>query len=174
MGEPINAVVAQVCITTHTPAETFALGVRLGKVITAGQVVALSGELGAGKTALTQGIAAGLGLKEQVTSPTFTLVNHYQISSNLVLSHIDLYRLPDEPGAAGDEAATFGLDEILTDPDAIVVIEWAERVASLLPADRFAINLVQPTTDHHLRQISIAALGPHSANVLNQVLDQRG
>lgn len=171
MSDQPKPVIQQLGVTSRAPAETSALGMRLGNVLTPGLVVALSGDLGAGKTALTQGIAAGLGLRNQITSPTFTLVNHYAISAHLTLSHIDCYRLPDDPSAAIDEAATFGLDEILADPGAIVVIEWAERVAPMLPADRLAITLVQVDAEVQTRQITLRALGPQSVRVLEQLFD---
>jgi tRNA threonylcarbamoyladenosine biosynthesis protein TsaE len=105
------------------PQETFSLGERVGRVLAGGEILLLSGALGAGKTIFVKGIAAGLGIdKEDVTSPSFTLVNPYQ--GRLTLYHIDLYRL--DPGAAAAHAVD--LDELLTNENAIIVIEWAERL----------------------------------------------
>jgi tRNA threonylcarbamoyladenosine biosynthesis protein TsaE len=155
-------------IESHSPAETYQLGRYLGSVLQTPQLIALHGELGAGKTALTQGIAAGLGLTARVTSPTFILVNHYPLSNGATLVHIDCYRLGEATPAATTEAATFGLEELIEDPQAIVVIEWAERIAPLLPADHLQITLTRMDADATTRQIELIANGPHSAQVLQQ------
>jgi tRNA threonylcarbamoyladenosine biosynthesis protein TsaE len=103
--------------------ETFSLGARIGKQLVGGEILLLSGSLGAGKTMLVKGIAAGLGIdKEDVTSPSFTLVNPHD--GRLRLYHIDLYRL--DAGAAAAHAVD--LDELLTNEKAVIVIEWAERL----------------------------------------------
>jgi len=103
--------------------ETFNLGVRLGEELSGGEILLLDGALGAGKTVLTKGIAHALGIdEEEVTSPSFTLVNPH--SGRLLLYHIDLYRL-DEGATA---AHAVDLDEILTDEQAVVIIEWGERL----------------------------------------------
>ena len=108
----------------HSPEETFALGVQIGGALQGGEVLLLSGPLGAGKTILTKGLASALGLDpEEVTSPSFTLVNPY--AGRLSLYHIDLYRLAEGPSAAH----AVDLDELLSDESAVIVIEWAERLA---------------------------------------------
>lgn len=108
---------------SHSEAETFDLGIRLGEQLSGGEVILLNGALGAGKTVLVKGIAQSLGIdEEEVTSPSFTLVNPHQ--GRLLLYHIDLYRL-DEGASA---AHAVDLDEILTDEQAVIVIEWAERL----------------------------------------------
>ncbi len=105
--------------TSASEEETVAAGERFGRRLTAGAVVLLFGDLGAGKTAFVRGLARGLGVPDdEVTSPTFTLVQEYR--GRLTLHHVDLYRL--EPA----EVADLGLDE-LTSGDAVVAIEWAER-----------------------------------------------
>lgn len=117
---------------THVPAgefistseaDTFDLGVGLGRDLVGGEVILLDGALGAGKTVFVKGLAHALEIdREEVTSPSFTLVNPHQ--GRLLLYHIDLYRL-DEGATA---AHAVDLDEILTDERAVVVIEWAERL----------------------------------------------
>jgi tRNA threonylcarbamoyladenosine biosynthesis protein TsaE len=103
--------------------ETFDLGVRIGGQLSGGEVLLLNGSLGAGKTVLVKGIAHALGVdEEEVTSPSFTLVNPHE--GRLLLYHIDLYRL-DEGASA---AHAVDLEEILSDEDAVVVIEWADRM----------------------------------------------
>jgi len=105
--------------------------VELGRAETAqlrrGDVLALCGELGAGKTHFVKGVAAGLGTEGEITSPTFTLIHEY-IGGRLPLYHFDFYRLEDE-----DEALKIGLDEYL-DGDGVCVVEWADKFPGLLPA----------------------------------------
>lgn len=108
---------------SHGAAETFGLGRQLGAQLNGGEILLLSGSLGAGKTIFVKGIAAALGLDPaEVTSPTFTLVNPH--SGRLTLYHVDLYRL--EQGASAAHAVD--LDELLRDEEAVMVIEWAERL----------------------------------------------
>lgn len=159
--------------TTASAAETFRLGQQLGRLLSSGRVVALHGELGAGKTVLTQGLAAGLGITARVTSPTFTLVSEYARANGDWLIHIDCYRLgtPDaEDGAL--EAAFFGMEEILDRPDAIVIIEWAARIASLLPPDHLQITLWYAQATPDARQVQLTAHGPQSAQVIEQLQEK--
>jgi len=116
---------------------TFDLGVRIGTQLSGGEILLLSGPLGAGKTMLVKGIAHAIGLDEEdVTSPSFTLVNPHQ--GRLLLYHIDLYRL-DEGASA---AHAVDLDEILTDQSAVVIIEWGERLGRYpLPAGVWQVSI---------------------------------
>jgi tRNA threonylcarbamoyladenosine biosynthesis protein TsaE len=107
---------------SHSPAETQSLGESWGRATERGRVIALSGDLGAGKTELVKGIARGLGATARVHSPTFTLVNEYD-GGRLRLFHLDLYRL-EQPG----QMASAGIEEFLQ-PDGVTVIEWAERLS---------------------------------------------
>ena len=118
-------------MTTAIPAEfqsaspeaTFNYGFRVGEQLKGGEVILLSGPLGSGKTVFVKGLCAALGIEEdEVTSPTFTLVNRYD--GRLRLYHIDLYRL-DEGSLA---ASAIDLDDLLADLDCVIVIEWAERL----------------------------------------------
>ena len=109
--------------TSHNEQETFDLGVRIGEQLRGGEILLLNGSLGAGKTVFVKGIAQALGVDEDdVSSPSFTLVNPYQ--GRLLLYHIDLYRL-DEGASA---AHAVDLDELLSDEQAVIIIEWAERM----------------------------------------------
>ncbi|HEV7744236.1 MAG TPA: tRNA (adenosine(37)-N6)-threonylcarbamoyltransferase complex ATPase subunit type 1 TsaE [Pyrinomonadaceae bacterium] len=111
--------------TTRTVQETFNLGQQIGAQLRGGEILLLDGSLGAGKTVFVKGLASALDIDpEEVTSPSFTLVNPY--SGRLPLFHIDLYRL--ESGAAAAQAVD--LEELLTDERAVIVIEWAERLGS--------------------------------------------
>ena len=117
--------------------ETLDLGVRVGAQLAGGEIILLNGPLGAGKTVFVKGVAHALGLDEEdITSPSFTLVNLHQ--GRLLLYHIDLYRL-DEGASA---AHAVDLDEILTDEDAVVIIEWGERLGPYpLPANVWRIGI---------------------------------
>ena len=156
-------------VETTSAAATRAWGQWLGERLSLPMVVALQGDLGAGKTLLTQGIAAGLGLTVPVTSPTFVFVNEYDLPAGGLLIHIDSYRLGDSVAVAVREAATFGLDELLVQPDAIVVIEWAELVAPLLPPDHLHIALYHQADDPNRRQLVFTAGGPVSQALLQQL-----
>ena len=117
-------------IVSHSPQETRAMGVFIGERLKRGMALCLMGDLGAGKTLFTKGIAAGLGVKEDVTSPSFTLMNLY--AGRLPVAHFDLYRLDGE-GALED----IGFYEYAEDPHGVAVIEWADKFPDALP-------------DHHL------------------------
>lgn len=138
---------------SHSQAETFALGERLGADLSGGEIILLNGPLGAGKTVLVKGMATSQGLdQEEVTSPSFTLVNPHH--GRLLLYHIDLYRL-DEGASA---AYAVDLDEILTDEKAVVIIEWAERLGHYpLPENVWQISIAGDGDDP--RRISISKPG---------------
>ncbi len=121
-------------ITMENPAATAAFGRALGRRLAAGDVVCLAGDLGAGKTLLVQGIAAGLGVTEEVTSPTFTILQVYD-SGRLPLNHFDLYRL-ETPAELED----VGFAEY-TGGDAAAVIEWADKFAAAMPDERLWIEI---------------------------------
>ena len=109
---------------SHSPAETESLGEAWGRTAQRGRVIALTGELGAGKTQLVKGLARGLGITARVHSPTFTLVNEYG-GGRLRLFHLDLYRLENEA-----QILSAGVEEFLQ-PDGVTVIEWAEKIYDL-------------------------------------------
>ena len=121
-------------IRLNNEADTRALGHRIAEAAEPGDVVALIGDLGTGKTALTKYIAEGLGIKGDISSPTFTIVKEYR-SGRLPLYHFDVYRL-----GSGDELIDIGAEEML-DGDGLCVIEWADIVADVLPEDALAIRL---------------------------------
>ena len=122
---------------SHSPEQTRRLGVRLGELLRAGDLVCLEGTLGAGKTYLAQGIGRGCGVPESLISPTFTLIHEYQRPHNgQALYHVDLYRISNV-----QEAQEIGLDDYLDDRAAITVIEWPERGEGLLPDARLWISL---------------------------------
>ena len=110
---------------TNSPEETEAVGAALGKILEAGTVIAYRGDLGAGKTAFTRGLARGLGYAEPVTSPTYTIVNEY-LGGRLPLFHFDMYRL-----ASSDDLWDIGWDDYL-DRNGVCAVEWSENVADAL------------------------------------------
>jgi len=118
---------------TKSTEETVELGRKIGKTLQPNDVVALIGDLGAGKTTLAQGIAQGLGVKEYVTSPTFIIINEHQ--GRIPLYHIDLYRL-ETPGAIED----LGIQEYFS-KGGVCVIEWAERLGELRPSNIKSIEI---------------------------------
>jgi len=152
---------------SYSVAETKRIGQQIGEQIEPGMVLALCGNLGAGKTAITQGIAVGLGIRATVTSPTFIFVNEYVTPAGHTLFHIDSYRLGDESDEATVDALTFGLDEILDRDDAIIIIEWAERVQSLLPPDHLQLTFAYGEDELDQRSITATAHGPLSKALLN-------
>ena len=134
----------------ETPEETFALGERFGAIFAGGEIVLLSGELGAGKTLFVKGIMSALGFDEtEVTSPSFTLLNIYE--ARLKVFHLDLYRLSD--GAAAGYAVD--LDEILRDEQGVVLIEWAERLRDF-PLPNAIIKITIEGDGDEPRRISIS------------------
>ena len=110
---------------TNSPEETEALGAALGSRLTPGTVIAYQGDLGAGKTAFTRGVACGLGAKESVTSPTYTIVNEY-LSGKYPLFHFDMYRL-----ASSDELFDIGWEDYL-ERGGICAVEWSENVSDAM------------------------------------------
>lgn len=152
---------------THSEIETEALGQALGRRLQPGDVVALVGDLGAGKTCLTRGMAAGLGVQEPVASPTFILVAEYSTAAGFPLYHADCYRL-DNPTR---EAEDIGLDELMADHGAVVV-EWADRIAALLPPDHLRVTL--EIVDDHRRRITLEPTGPRAARLLDGLSNGKG
>ncbi len=151
---------------SHSPEQTRRLGWRLGQHARAGDLFLLSGTFGAGKTALTQGLAAGLGVTERVTSPSFALVNEHEgragAGTPLRLYHIDLYRL--ETAA---EVATVGLEDMLDDPVGICAIEWPDRLGESAPRDHLLI-ILEPVSDTK-RGLSLVASGARHTALLTAI-----
>lgn len=137
--------------TAAGPEETFEIGRRTGARLAGGEILLLSGPLGAGKTVFVKGLASALGLDpDEVSSPSFTLVNRHD-EGRLRLYHLDLYRLAEGPAAAH----AVDLDELLADERAVIVIEWAERMGRYpLPAGAWRVSIEGDGADP--RRISLA------------------
>jgi len=118
----------------YSVGETTQLGIKLGKLLKAGDIVCLTGDLGTGKTHITKGIAKGLGIYENITSPTFTIVNEYE-GKELKLNHFDVYRVNDP-----DEIYAIGFDDYIFS-DAVSIIEWANYIEEILPKDLLHIKI---------------------------------
>lgn len=131
--------------------DTKKLAKKLAKKFKSG-VIALTGELGAGKTTFVQGFAQGVGIKERIISPTFVLIRQHQIpNTKKLLYHIDLYRLEKKY-----EFNQLGLEDLLNDSNHLILIEWAEKIMDLLPKDAVKINL--QVVDSSTRKITISNL----------------
>jgi len=145
----------------HSEAEMKQLGERIGTLLQGGEIIELVGDVGAGKTTLTKGIAKGLGVDEDVQSPSFTISRVYDARDELVLSHYDFYRLHDA-GIMADE-----LHETLHDPKSITIIEWAEIVGGVLPDDNLRVQITSPSeTD---RRIELGAGGDKSRELMEKL-----
>ena len=142
---------------------TIALGKKIGQQLVAGDVLVLDGDLGAGKTTFTKGLAAGLEIPDIIKSPTFTIIHEYQ-DGRLPLYHMDAYRL--ENGGAED----LGLEEYF-DGDGVSVVEWAEFVEDELPADFLAIHFKR-TGDDNTRILEFEHHGQHFDQIVKSVVKQ--
>jgi tRNA threonylcarbamoyladenosine biosynthesis protein TsaE len=148
-------------IEVRNEAAMKAFGKKLGAVLEGGEIIELIGDVGTGKTTLTKGIAGGMGVDEDVQSPSFTISRVYDTPSNLHLSHYDFYRLHDA-GIMADE-----LHETLHDAGAVTIIEWAEIVAGVLPVDRLSIHITSPGENE--RHVTLAAGGFVSQKLLGKL-----
>ncbi|RME90553.1 MAG: tRNA (adenosine(37)-N6)-threonylcarbamoyltransferase complex ATPase subunit type 1 TsaE [Anaerolineae bacterium] len=144
---------------SRSPEQTRRVGMRLGSLLAVGDVVCLEGELGAGKTTLVQGLAQGWGSSDLVSSPTFILVNVYRRPDGARLFHLDAYRL-----ASPTEAEELDLDAMLDEGP--LVIEWAERVRSILPSERLWLRL--DYVDEEQRQMQFTAHGKRYEKLLDE------
>lgn len=143
---------------THSPSETIERGHLIGRSLTSGTTIALVGDLGSGKTTLVKGIALGLGVKDarEVKSPTFVIFHIYK--GRIPLYHFDLYRLDESSDLEG-----IGIDEFLSDPTAVSVIEWADRIPAVLQQASIRIELTSLSeTNRTIRMYSSHGRKEHS------------
>jgi tRNA threonylcarbamoyladenosine biosynthesis protein TsaE len=153
-------------IVSRSPQDTMRFGTLLGKCLTEGLVIALSGELGSGKTCLAQGIARGLRVPEHlyVTSPSYVIVNEYP--GSLRLLHIDLYRIQNTA-----ELDDIGFDEMLNSDD-VKVVEWADKADGVLPEERLFISI--SIVDDQTRELHIRASGQSAVDLIETCLLEFG
>ncbi len=145
---------------TRSPEQTRRIGMRLGGQLKAGDVICLQGDLGAGKTTFTQGLAQGWGSIDAVSSPTFILVNVYRRANGNQLFHLDAYRLDSIP-----EAEELDFDSMMS--EGALIIEWPEKLGALIPEDRLHIQLDTIAEEH--RQMRIHARGKRYDELLDAV-----
>jgi len=145
---------------SRSPGQTRRIGMRLGAALQTGDVICLQGELGAGKTTFVQGIAQGWGALDSVSSPTFILVNIYRRADRSRLFHMDAYRLDSAP-----EAEELDLDSMLAQGP--LLIEWPERIDSLVPDERLWVNLEH--VDEEEREVKFKASGERYEGLLDVV-----
>ena len=153
--------IQQMTKSVHTTSDsgTIALGERLGSLLQPGDIVALTGELGAGKTTLTKGIARGAGVESEVASPTFTLIHEHK--GRIPFYHVDLYRLESE-----DLVPDLGIEEYLYGRG-VTVIEWSERMASLLPETALLVSIgVAGDTE---RDIELSSSSPRWTQAIREL-----
>lgn len=131
-----------------------AFGAKLGALLVGGEIIELVGDVGAGKTTLVKGIATGLAVDEDVQSPSFTISRVYEAHNDIILSHYDFYRLADA-GIMANE-----LQETISDPKTVTILEWGGVVEGILPTDRLTIQIISPTENS--RQLRIDSGGPVS------------
>ena len=137
------------------------LGVKLGASLIGGELIELGGDVGAGKTTLTKGLAVGMGVDETVQSPSFTISRVYDAPGGIQLAHYDFYRLKDA-GIMANE-----LSEMANDSTVVTVIEWAAIVADVLPLDKLQITITSPSVES--RQVEMISSGPISARLLEKI-----
>jgi len=145
-------------IEINSEAEMDAFGVKIGNLLVRGEVVELVGDVGAGKTTLTKGIARGIGVDEDVQSPSFTVSRIYEAGQGICLAHYDFYRLHDAGIMAAD------LEEAMSDLHTITVIEWANIVAHVLPAERLTITMTSPSET--VRRLEVDVTGSKNRQLL--------
>jgi len=145
---------------SHSPEQTRRMGMRLGGALQAGDIICLQGDLGAGKTTFVQGIAHGWGSVDEVSSPTFILVNVYRRADQCQLFHMDAYRLDSTP-----EAEELDLDSMLA--DGALIVEWPERMAGLIPSERLWIKLEH--VDEEEREMKFKASGKRYDELLGVI-----
>lgn len=148
-------------VTVTSPEQTMQLGAKLGQLVQPGDLILLDGDLGAGKTTFTKGLAKSLGIENNVKSPTFTLVREYQ-QGRIPLYHMDIYRLED--GGAED----LGLDEYF-DGDGVSVVEWSEFMSELLPAHFLRIALSRTGSQDDARTIKFEPNGAHYQKLVDKL-----
>ncbi|MCP4139624.1 MAG: tRNA (adenosine(37)-N6)-threonylcarbamoyltransferase complex ATPase subunit type 1 TsaE [Chloroflexi bacterium] len=145
---------------SRSPEQSRRIGMRLGAILKPGDILCLQGDLGAGKTTLVQGLAQGWGSLDSVSSPTFIIVNIYRRADESQLFHLDTYRLESAP-----EAEMLDLDEmIMAGP---LVIEWPERIESILPLERLWVNL--DYIDEEQRSLQFKAQGARYENIMKEL-----
>jgi tRNA threonylcarbamoyladenosine biosynthesis protein TsaE len=148
-------------IEVKSEADMKAFGAKLGALLRGGESIELLGDVGAGKTTLTKGIALGMNVDEDVQSPSFTISRVYDTPSGIQLAHYDFYRLQDA-GIMADE-----LHETVHTSSTVTIVEWAEIVGGVLPQDRLRVHITSPS--EYSRHITIEASGENSQRIVKEL-----
>lgn len=144
----LGDIMYQMQLEVKNQEQTKSVGQKLGSTLSGGEVIELIGDVGAGKTTFVKGLAVGLGIDEDVQSPSFTISRVYDARGGLTLAHYDFYRLSDA-GIMRDE-----LSEAISDPTTVTVIEWADIVEGVLPPDRITIKFEATSEDERTLTIN--------------------
>ena len=144
-------------VFSRSPGQTRRIGIRLGAMLKPGDLICLSGDLGAGKTTFVQGISQGWGSLDPVTSPTFVLVNIYRKPNGQNLHHLDAYRLQDEY-----DAYDLDLEQMLE--TGVLIVEWPEKILNALPKEHLWVDLSWNSTEH--RDMAFSAKGKYYEKLL--------
>lgn len=149
-------------IEVKSETEMKALGEKIGALFRGGEIIELAGDVGAGKTTLTKGIAKGMGVDEDVQSPSFTISRVYNTPKGISLAHYDFYRLSDA-GIMGDE-----LHETIHDPRTVTIIEWAGIIQDILPRNRLTVSFA-PTSEEG-RRLTLTAQGEAAERIMGAMI----
>ena len=155
-----GALMKETSLFTHSRQETLVLAGRFAKALQGGEIIFLRGPIGAGKTVFVKGVAAALGLKSSPVSASFSLMKEYK-NKNVKLFHIDLFRLSE------GEVFNLGFEEMLEDEKSIILAEWPDPIANMLPADRLEMEFVLKQADE--REIKLVAFGRVSQRLLEEL-----
>jgi len=150
---------------SHSNIETMNLAKRLAKYLKIGDTIILSGELGSGKTKFTEGFLSYYGLENEISSPTFTIINEYH-TNNINIYHFDVYRLSDI-----DEFYAIGGEEYFE--NGISLIEWGELIEEALPENYFKISFSKDSQDENLRIIKVEATGLEYEKILDKLKEEK-
>lgn len=148
-------------VRTNSPEVTTKLAVRLGELVNPGDVITLEGDLGAGKTTFTKGLAKGMGIQKNVNSPTFTIMKEYR-DGRLPLYHMDVYRMEDSE-------EDLGFDEFF-EGEGVTVVEWAHLIQEQLPPDRLGIRILR--VENESREIIFEPIGDHYIGLCKELIDE--
>jgi tRNA threonylcarbamoyladenosine biosynthesis protein TsaE len=148
---------------SHSPKETISLGEKLGNLLKEGDLVALNGELGTGKTCLIRGIAKGLKSPNTVLSPSFSIINEYKYSGTKPIYHFDLYRInkAEELEGLGYEEYFYG--------DGITLIEWANKIECFLPEELLLVNIIVDGANYFTRKIIFEPIGDRYQKIIEEL-----
>lgn len=164
MGNRVTLRTVSITLQTESPEQTRALGCCLGGLLQAGDIVCLQGDLGSGKTCLTQGIGVGMGVAGVINSPTFVFVNeHAPLNTGPCLYHVDLYRICDLT-----DVLSLGLEDYMYG-DGVTVIEWADRAVEIMPKSCLWVRLTYH--DYTERRLTLEASGERYAALLEALAD---